>query len=421
MRVEGVNDADATELAVNGGKPVRTEAYPRWPHYGTEELEVAAEVLRSGRFSCLSGDRVREFELAWAAYQGCKHAIAVSTGTAAIHAALIAASVGPGDDVVVTPHSFVGSVTPVLHAGAKPVFADIDQRTFNLTAASIAAVLTPNTKAVITVHLNGHPADPEATADLCAERGLTLIEDCAQAHGARWGGRLVGTFGQIGTYSFWEDKIMTTGGEGGMIVTDDDAIARRARMAINHGEAPTDANYYSGERLYLHEFIGWNYRMTELAGAVGRVQLSRLDSYLERRREVAALLTDAIADAPGIIPPFVDERATHSFYKYIIQLDREVINVPVSEFVAALQAEGIPATRRYPTSIHQQPIFVERRGFGRTNWPFAPDEPLPAPMPCAEAVARDAIQVTVVNPVVSNRDIHDAAAAICKVAAGLAR
>jgi dTDP-4-amino-4,6-dideoxygalactose transaminase len=410
----------AAELAANGGEPVRTRPYPIWPHYGPEEVAAAVEVLESGRLSSLSGTRVREFEAAFAEFQGRKHAIAVANGTAAIHASLIAASIGPGDEVVVTPHSFIGSVTPVLHAGAKPVFADIDRRTFNLTAESIEAAITPRTRAVITVHLNGHPADPDATAAVCAERGIVLIEDCAQAPGARWNGRLVGTFGEIGAYSFWEDKILTTGGEGGMIVTDDDELDRRARMAIHHGEAPTDENYYAGERLYLHELIGWNYRMTELGGALGKVQLGRLDGYLARRRAVASLLSEQLDEVPGVIPPFVDERASHAFYKYIVQLDRNVIEAPVFDFVTALRAEGIPATRRYPTSIHQQPIFTEHRGFGRSTFPFEEDDRAPAAMPNAEAVARDAIQVTVVNPVVSNEDVLDAAAAIRKVAAAFA-
>jgi perosamine synthetase len=401
---------------VHGGTPVRTEPYPAWPSYGPEEIATAVEVLESGRLSSLSGTRVREFESAFATFQGLEHAIAVSSGTGAIHAALIAAGIGPGDEVVVTPHSFIGSVTPVLHAGARPVFADIDRRTFGLTADSIESAITPRTRAVITVHLNGHPADPAATAELCAARGLVLIEDCAQAHGGRWDGRLVGTFGDIGAYSFWEDKILTTGGEGGMIVTNDDELARRARMAIHHGEAPTDENYYAGERLYLHELIGYNFRMTEVGGALGKVQLGRLDGYLARRREVAALLTEELADIPGIVPPFVDDRATHSFYKYIIQLDRDEISTPVLDFVSALRAEGIPATRRYPTSIHEQPIFREHRGFGRTSFPFDENEPPPPSMPNAEAVARDAVQVTVVNPVVSDQDVLDAATAIRKVA-----
>jgi dTDP-4-amino-4,6-dideoxygalactose transaminase len=410
----------ASELAINGGKPVRTEPYPAWPHYGSEEIAAAVAALESGHLSSLSGDRVRGFEAAWAEFQGVEHAVAISSGTGAIHAALIAAQIGPGDDVVVTPHSFIASVTAVLHAGARPVFADIDRRTFNLTAASIERAITPNTKAVVTVHLNGHPADPEATAALCEERGIVLIEDCAQAHGARWDGRLVGTFGSIGTYSFWEDKILTTSGEGGMLVTDDADLARRARMAIHHGEEPTDENYYAGERLYLHQLIGWNYRMTEVQGAIGTVQLSRLEGYLERRRELAALFTEALSGVRGVIPPYVDERATHSFYKYIVQLDRDVLSVPVFDFVEAVRAEGVPATRRYPTSIHEQPIIVEKRGFGRSNFPFGDDYAKPSAMPNAERVARDAIQVTVVNPSVSDQDVRDAATAIAKVAGAFA-
>jgi perosamine synthetase len=359
---------------------------------------------------------VRDFEQEWATFHGVSHAIAVNTGTAAIHLALMAAGVGPGDEVVVTSHSFIASVTPVLHAGAIPIFADINPQTFNVTAGTVERVLTPKTKAIIAVHLNGHPAEPDAIAALAASRGITLIEDCAQAPGATWDGRLVGTFGSVSAFSFWEDKIITTAGEGGMVITNDDELARRARMIRNHGEAYSDENYYAGERLYYHELLGYNFRMTELAGAVGSTQLRRLPAYLKRRAEVAALLTSLLAAVPGVIPPFIDSRATHSFYKYIIRLDRHVIDVPVVDFVAALRAEGIPATRRYPTPIHLQPIFVEHRGFGMTRWPFPDDAPPPPSLPEAEAVARDAIQVTTVNPVVTDEDIWDTAAAISKVA-----
>jgi perosamine synthetase len=284
-----------------------------------------------------------------------------------------------------------------------------------MTAETIERALTRKTRAIVLVHLNGHPADPDAVANLARQHGITLIEDCAQAHGARWNGQLVGTFGALGTYSFWEDKIMTTAGEGGMIVTDDDDFAFQARTVLNHGEAPTDENYYAGERLYFHERLGYNFRMTELAGAVGLVQLGRLEAYLHRRTELAAHLTALLSDVPGVLPPLIQPQAFHAFYKYIILLDRTLTSVSVVDFVNALRAEGIPATRRYPTCIHQQPIFLDRRGFGTTHWPF-PDEPTAPPiLPVAEAVARDAVQVTVVNPVVSDADVADAATAIAKV------
>ncbi|MEO8229043.1 MAG: DegT/DnrJ/EryC1/StrS family aminotransferase [Chloroflexota bacterium] len=386
-----------------------------------EEQAAARRVLASGQFSSLSGPEVGRFERAWAEFQGTRHAIAVNTGTAAIHVALVAAGIGPGDEVVVTSHSFIGSVTPVVHAGAVPIFADIDRRTFNLTASSVEAALTPRTRAIVLVHLNGHPADPIAMADLAGRKGLLLIEDCAQATGARWDGRLVGTFGHAGAYSFWEDKIITTGGEGGMIVTDDDALARRARMVLNHGEAPTDENYSAGERLYFHETLGYNFRMTELAGALGSVQLGRLPGYVERRRELASALTERLAGVPGIVTPLEQEAATHAYYKYILLLDREVIAAPVEEVVAAIRAEGIPATRRYPTPLHRQPIFVDRRGFGDRHWPFPEEAASPPNLPGAEGVAKDAIQVTVVNPSIGDADIADAAAAITKVAAAFSR
>lgn len=415
--LHAIDDPRAREpLAREGGQPLRRHPFPIWPAYGEEEIAAATEVLRTGRFSSLSGTCVRTFENEWAEFQGVRHAIAASSGTCAIHTALAAVGVGPGDEVVVTPHSFIASVTPVLHAGAIPVFADIDRRTFNMTAETIDRAITPRTKAIVLVHLNGHPADPAAVAEVAGRRGVLLIEDCAQAPGARWEGQLVGTFGAVAAYSFWEDKIITTVGEGGMVATDDDEVAESARMLVHHGEAAADEDYYAGERLYVHHKLGYNFRMAEVQGAIGSVQLRRLPGYVQRRREVAGLLSAALEGVPGIQVPYIDPRGEHAFYKYIILLDRAVIATPVFEFVTALRAEGIPVTRRYPTPIHRQPIFMEHKGFGESRWPFPDDAEVPPAMPVAEEVARDAIQVTVVNPVVSDEDVHDAAVAIAKVA-----
>jgi perosamine synthetase len=378
--------------------PVRSEPLPAWPDYGDEEIQAAVDVLRSGRFSCLSGDRVTLFEQAFAAFNGAKHAIAIANGTAAVHAALVAAGVGPGDEVVVTPHSFIASVSPVLFQQAVPVFADIDRATFNLTPDSVEPCISDRTKAIVAVHLNGHPCDASALADLADRHGIALIEDSAQSPGATWDGQMVGTFGALATYSFWEDKILTTAGEGGMIVTDDDDLARAVRMVINHGEAPADESYYAGERLYFHERLGYNYRMTELSGAIGSVQLGRLPGYLAERARVGAGLTRRLGDVAGLETPYVDPRATHSFYKYILLLDRAVIDAPVADVVAAVRAQGVPASRRYPTPIHRQPIFE------RFDVPT---------MPVAEQVAKDAIRLPV-SPGMTEADLDDIAAAVRK-------
>src|SRR3990172_1025575 len=210
------------QLAIDGGPKVRERPYPPWPVLGDEDVEAVAEVLRSGRLTQLTGGAVAAFEEAFAAWHGVKHCVATNNGTTAIHTALAALGVGTGDEVIVPAHTFIASATPVLHQRATPVFADVDERTYCISPESVAERITPRTKAIIAVHLNGHPADIGALLALAEPRGIAVIEDAAQAHGALYKGRKAGTIGRAGCFSFWEDKIMTTGGEGGAVITDDD-------------------------------------------------------------------------------------------------------------------------------------------------------------------------------------------------------
>jgi perosamine synthetase len=413
------------QLAKNGGKPVRTTSFPPWPNYGEEEIRIAEEVLRSGKFSRLSGTKVLQFENAFAQKHGVKHAVAVSSGTAAIHVALAALGIGPGDDVIHTSHCFIGTATPSAHAGAVPIFADIDPRTFNIDPKSIEEKITPYTKAIVPVHLNGCPADMDAILEIARKHNLFVVEDAAQATGALYKGKIVGTFGIMGCYSFWEDKLITTAGEGGMIITNDDELAKRARMIQNHGEEPEDGTYYAGERLYYHQFLGYNYRMGEFQGAVGLVQLGRLDEYIEGRRKNAHLLTQLLSEVKGIITPYEPPEVKHVFYKYIMRLDRNILNVSAKEFVAALQAEGIPCSRRYPTPLHQQPVFVEKRGFGNTHAPFTqPWYPgnveYGSGLPNAEKLPEELVRL-LMNSVFSPKDIEDMAKGVRKVAQAYTR
>ena len=241
-------------LAIHGGDPLRSKPLPQWPSYGDEEIQAAVDVLRSGKLARQSGSKVSQFERAFAERFQVKHAIAVNSGTAAIHVALGALGIGPGDDVINTPHCFIGTATPVVHAGAVPVFADIDPRTYNMDPATIESRISPYTKAIVPVHLNGLPADMDRILDIARRHQLFVIEDAAQAHGAVYKGRIAGTIGNIGCFSFWEDKLITTAGEGGMVITDDDELARRARKFHHHGEERRDGDYYQAERLYLHDF-----------------------------------------------------------------------------------------------------------------------------------------------------------------------
>jgi perosamine synthetase len=396
------------QLAIHGGTPVRRSPFPPWPVLGEEDGRAAAEVLRSGQLTSLTGGKVAEFEAAFARYHSVKHALATSSGTTAIHLALAAAGIRAGDEVIVPAHTFIASATPVLHQGAVPVFADVDRDTFNLLPASVEKLISPRTRAVIAVHLNGHPAPMDELLALAERHSLTLIEDAAQAHGALCQGRLVGTMTRIGCFSFWEDKIMTTAGEGGAVITNDDALAETIFRLRSHGEGPI-----VGERRYYHLDLGYNYRLSAVQAAVGLVQLSRLDEYLAARRRNAAYLTERLRALPGVEAPVVANHCTHSYYKYICRLRRDILDISVDDFVAAVVAEGVPVSRRYPTPLHRQPVFREAIAQGRCRFEEGS-------CPNAEALAEELFTLQV-HPTVQEKDLSDVAAAIEKVAAAYGR
>lgn len=407
------------QLALFGGTPVRSKPFPQSPKYDQDEIDAVTQVLKSGHFSRLSGTEVNLFEKEYADYFGTKYAIAVNSGTAAIHAALFGLGIGPGDEVINTSHCFIGTATPVAHAGAVPIFADIDPRTFNIDPASIESKITPRTKAIVPVHLNGCPADMDRIMDIANRHNLFVVEDAAQAHGARYKGKLVGTIGHVGCFSFWEDKIITTAGEGGMVITNDPEVARNVKMFHNHGEEPEEGTYFKGERLYLHEFLGYNYRMGEVQGSVGRLQLKKLDKFIKARRDNAHYLTEQLSAIKGIIPPYEPQDVEHVFYKYILRLDRRHLDVDAKDFVAALAAEGIPCSRRYPTPLHMQPVFVQKRGFGRTSAPFEPpyakaSVTYGSGLPVSESLPKDLVRL-LMNPSLGKEELDDSTAAIAKV------
>jgi perosamine synthetase len=339
-------------LAINSGPKVRERPYPPWPALGADDVEAAAGVLRSGKLTQLTGGAVAAFEEAFAAWHGVKHCVATSSGTSAIHTVLAALDIGPGDEVIVPAHTFIASATPVLHQRATPVFADVEERTFCVSPASVAERTTERTKAIIAVHLNGHPVDLGSLQAIAEPRGIAVIEDAAQAHGALYKARKVGTIGRAGCFSFWEDKIITTGGEGGCVITDDDALAERMRRIRHHGESPVE-----GERAYYHIELGYNYRMSSLHAATGLVQLNRLDEYLEARRRNAAYLTERLGEIDAIEAPYVGPDCVHSYYKYICRLPPET-GTDIDWFVRAVAAEGVPISRRYPTPLPKQPVFL---------------------------------------------------------------
>ena len=382
-------------LAINGGPKIRERPYPPWPVLGEDDVAAVAEVLRSGELTQLTGGAVAAFEEAFATWHGARNCVATSSGTTAIHTVLAALDIGPGDEVIVPAHTFIASATPILHERATPVFADVDERTFCLSPDSVAQRITARTRAIIAVHLNGHPAELDELFALAEPRGIVVIEDAAQAHGALYRGRKVGTIGRAGCFSFWEDKIITTGGEGGCVITDDDSLAERMRRIRHHGEGAVE-----GERAYYHLELGYNYRMSSMQAATGVMQLERLERYLEARRRNAAYLSGRLAENESVEPPFVAPGAVHSFYKYICRLRPEA-GLEIDEFVRAVAAEGVPISRRYPTPLPKQPVFQEA-GYG--------DQPCPV----AERLAGELFTL-LVHPTVAEVDLVDVVTAIGKV------
>jgi perosamine synthetase len=312
------------------------------PALGQEEISAVSDVLKSGMLA--SGDRVLEFERKFADFCGSNHAVAVNNGTAALHAALLAAGIGPGDEVIVPAFSFVATASAVVMCGARPVFADVDEMTFGISPQQVAERITHRTRAVIGVHLFGQPCDIEALQEICESRSLKFIEDAAQAHGAQYKGAMTGSFGHLACFSFYATKNMITG-EGGMVTTSDKAYNERLRLLINHGQSEK----------YLHTRLGYNYRMTDIAAAMGIVQLKKLEKFNLRRRKNAEFYNANIS-VKGLSLPFVGPARNHVYHQYVIRLTEE-FPMNRTTFIEYLKAKGIGSAVHYPIPLHRQPLF----------------------------------------------------------------
>jgi len=312
------------------------------PAIGKEEIEAVVSVLKSGVLA--QGKRVEEFEEAFARFIGVKYAVATSSGTAALYLALLSHKIGAGDEVITTPFTFVATANSILLAGARPVFADIEDDYFNVDPSNIERKITKRTKAIIPVHLYGHPADMKAIMELAHEHGLTVIEDACQAHGATLNNQKVGSFG-TGCFSFYPTKNMTTG-EGGMMTADSEDVAQRARMVRNHG---------SSQR-YSSEILGSNMRMNELSAALGLVQLHKLPAHNQKRQDNAAYLSQKLRGIQGIQLPKVRQGCQHVFHQYTIRVTE---GSPISrdELAGILKERGIGSGIYYPIPIHRQPLY----------------------------------------------------------------
>ena len=351
-----------------------------WPSFTLEEADAVHRVVMSNKVNYWTGTETREFEKEFAAWCGTAHAVALANGTLALDVALRALGVGPGDEVVVTPRTFIASISCVVNAGAVPVFADVEAESGNVSALTIAAVLSPRTKAVVCVHLAGWPCDMDPIMALAAERGLKVIEDCAQAHGARYKGRPVGSIGHVGAWSFCQDKIMTTGGEGGMVTTNDEALWRAMWSFKDHGksfEAVYERQHPPGFR-WLHESFGTNWRMLEMQAVIGRIQLRRMAEWTRQRQVNAARLSQALlpfvgvggpvrmtkfgcAFCPGMCGAVGCEHAQYKFYAYA-RPENLAPGWSRDRIIEAINDEGVPC---YQGSCSE--VYLEK-AFDYTGW-----------------------------------------------------
>jgi dTDP-4-amino-4,6-dideoxygalactose transaminase len=335
----------------------------QWPYFDAEQVEAAAAVLRSGKINYWTGDECRHFEREYAEYLGRRHAIALGNGTVALELALQAFGIGDGDEVIVPSRTYVATASCAVMRGAVPVVADVNRDAQCITAESIARVLTPRTRAIVVVHLAGWPCDMDPILALARERGLRVIEDCAQAHGAFYKGRPVGAFGDAAAFSFCQDKIITTGGEGGLLALDDEAAWERAWAYKDIGrsyDAVYRRSHAPGFR-WLTESFGTNWRMTEVQAALGRIQLRRLPTWIEARRRNAEIWRCAIADLPAIRCPVPPADVLHSYYKFYAFVRPQALRAGESRdsILARLESEGLPCGVGSCSEIYLEKAFAD--------------------------------------------------------------
>jgi dTDP-4-amino-4,6-dideoxygalactose transaminase len=398
------------QLALLGGKPAKTSDFPVWPQYDEKEEKALMEVLHSGVWWRTPGTRTLQFEQEFAEYQQAKYGIACTNGTAAIEIVMAALEIGPGDEVIVPDYTFVATASAVLFAGALPVMVDIDPETYCIDPAKVEAAITGRTKAIIAVHVAGHPADLDALQEIAKKYNLHLIEDSAHAHGSEWRGHKVGSIGCAGTFSFQASKLMTAG-EGGMIITNNSELEVRLRSVHDCGRMP-------GEWFYSHFIYGSNYRLSEWQGAVLSQQLSRLDDQAAVRSRNAAYLNRELAKIDGITPQKLDNRCTrHGQYCYIFRYNRDNFHgVSTEKFIEALNAEGIPTQASYPP-VRKLDIFTSGEYCKR----LAPDHAaeqhafLSTEMPHSDRAAEETVWLVHRALLGSEQDSAEIVEAVCKI------
>ncbi len=367
------------KLAIDGGPKAVTNPLAPWPSFDENAIRAVEQVLRSGKVNYWTGPKGMEFERKYAAWQGSRFAVSVATGTAALHVALSALGVGPGDEVIVPSYTFIATSFAVVQAGAVPRFADVNLEDHCISVASAEKLVNARSRAIIPVHLYGNVCDMDPILAFAKRHNLYVIEDNAEAFGGVYKGKKTGTLGHVAACSFCQNKTFTTGGEGGMVTTDDEDLAWEARSFRDHG-------YDVKERLnllvleqklpYIHNRVGWNYRMTEMQSAIGLAELERMDAWnMPRRRRNGRILLDALGPLPQVkYAPIDTPERQNGWYVCAFSLDMEKMRCDIQQFVAAACAEGAPCWKVFWPQCHTERAFTERRGFGRSGFPFTSKE-----------------------------------------------
>lgn len=423
----------SSPLAIHGGTPVRSELFPAHNFIGTEEKEAAIKVLDSGNLSqfiggwhedFFGGPEIKRFEQAWCDYTGAKHAISVNSNTSGLCAAVGAADVGPGDEVLVVPYTMVATATAIVTYNAIPVFVDIDPETFCMDTEDMKRKITPRTKAIMVVDLFGHPADMDTIMAVAKEHNLTVIQDAAQSPGATYKGKKVGTLADMTIFSLNYHKHIHCG-EGGVVMTEDDELATRLQLIRNHGEAVVPNIEVSN----LSNTFGWNLRLTEISAAIGTAQLAKLDGLLDQRINNANYLNQELGKIPGITPPVVKYDSKHSYYVQAFLYDEETVGVPRDTFVEAVAAElPLPEDRDFPlispgyvTPIYLLPMYQKRIVYGNNHYPFEGDHYdgevnyAPGCCPTTEKINAQIITTEFMRPPCNEEDMKDVVEAFNKV------
>ncbi len=370
---------ESQKLAIDGGPKAVTNALPHWPAFDESAIRAVEQVLRSGKVNYWTGPNGMEFEKRFAAWQVSKFAISVATGTAALHVCLAALGIGPGDEVIVPSYTFIATSFAVVQAGAIPRFADVNIDDHCISVESAEKLVTRRTKAIIPVHLYGNVCDMDKINAFARKHGLYVIEDNAEAFGGYYKGKKTGTLGDMAACSFCQNKTFTTGGEGGMVTTENEDLAWEARSFRDHGyDVKERLNLLALEQKlpYIHNRVGWNYRMTEMQSAIGLAELDRMDTWnMPRRRRNGRILLAALGELPQVkFLPIDTPQRQNGFYVCAFSLDVENMKCDIQQFVKAAGAEGCPCWKVFWPQCHTERAFTERRGFGNSGVPFTSQE-----------------------------------------------